>query len=97
MRAVKGSLGHSPKEKYREWKGLVRANGTSRRASGWAGEKGARSQGASLLALQGCREDQNIRWVPANDGMETEAAVLTHHDVTDTLLLLRLTDFSTVP
>jgi len=44
----------------------------------------ARSQGASLLALQGRREDENIRWVPANDGMETDAAVLDHHDVTDT-------------
>jgi hypothetical protein len=42
MRAVKGSLGRSPKERHREiedWKALARANGTSRRASGWAGEK----------------------------------------------------------
>jgi len=44
MRAVKGSLGHSFKEKWQEnWKALARANGTSRRAIGWAGEKVARS------------------------------------------------------
>jgi hypothetical protein len=43
MRAVKGSLGHSLKERYRSRKALARANGTSRRASGWAGEKAARS------------------------------------------------------
>ena len=36
MRAVKGSLGHSPKGRYRESEGLARANGTSRRAiGGW--------------------------------------------------------------
>jgi hypothetical protein len=51
MRAVKGSLGHSPKERQREiedWKALARANGTSRRASGWAGEKVARCRESSL-------------------------------------------------
>ena len=51
MRAVKGSLGHSPKEGHREiedWKALARATGTSRRASGWAGEKVARSWKSSL-------------------------------------------------
>jgi len=40
MRAVKGSLGYTPFTRNKEsWKALARANGTSRRASGWAGEK----------------------------------------------------------
>jgi predicted outer membrane protein len=44
MRAVKGNLGHSLNERVEEdWKALARVNGTSRRASGWAGEKAARS------------------------------------------------------
>ncbi len=43
----------------------------------------ARSQGASLLALQGRREDENIRWVPGNDGMELAAAALAAHDIAD--------------
>jgi len=43
----------------------------------------ARSQGASLLALQGRREDEDIRWVPGNDGMELAAAALVAHDIAD--------------
>src|ERR1041384_2371203 len=42
----KGQPGHSPKAGYRkieDWKALARVNGTSRRASGWEGEKVARS------------------------------------------------------
>src|SRR6185503_11400927 len=42
----KGQPGHSPKEGHRkieDWKALARVNGTSRRASGWEGEKVARS------------------------------------------------------
>jgi hypothetical protein len=46
MRAVKGSLGRFSKEKYKESEALARANGTSRRASGWADEKVAHSQGS---------------------------------------------------
>jgi hypothetical protein len=43
MRAVKGRLGHSLELRLANWKALARAKGTSRRASGWAGEKAARS------------------------------------------------------
>jgi len=43
MRAVKGSLGHSLTRDEEDWKTLARAIGTSRRASGWAGEKVVRS------------------------------------------------------
>ena len=55
MRAVKGSLGHSPKESHRkieDWKALARATGTFRCASGWAGEKVARSRESSLTPLE---------------------------------------------
>jgi len=45
MRAVEGSLGHSLNRDMVNRKALARANGTSRRASGWAGEKVARSDG----------------------------------------------------
>jgi hypothetical protein len=45
MRAVKGSLGHSLNRDMVNRKALARATGTSRRASGWAGEKVARSEG----------------------------------------------------
>ena len=34
-----------------DWKALARVNGTSRRASGWAGEKVARSKGQSGYPL----------------------------------------------
>ncbi len=51
MRAVKGGRDHSPMRSTKNWKGLARASGTSRRASGWMGENVARSQGANLLAL----------------------------------------------
>jgi ABC-2 type transport system permease protein len=44
MRAVKGSLGHSLNERCRSRKALAWVTGTSRRVSGWAGEKVARSQ-----------------------------------------------------
>ena len=47
MRAVKGSLGHSLKRDMANRKALARANGTSRRTSGWAGEKAARSEDQS--------------------------------------------------
>src|SRR6267143_4981046 len=83
MRAVEGSLGHSLNRDMVNQKALARANGTSRRASGWAGEKVARDQRASLLALQGRREDENMRWVPGNDGMELAAAALAAHDIAD--------------
>ena len=43
----------------------------------------ARCQGASLFALQGSREDENIRWVHANDGMELDTAVLAEHEIAD--------------
>ena len=44
MRAVAGGLDHAPKIKWRKnQKALARANGTFRRASGWSGEKVARS------------------------------------------------------
>jgi hypothetical protein len=36
-----------------------------------------------LLALQGRREDEDIRWVPGNDGMELAAAALVEHDIAD--------------
>ena len=36
-----------------------------------------------LLALQGRREDENIRWVPGKDGMELAAAALAAHDIAD--------------
>ena len=39
MRAVKGSLGHSLNRGLANWRALARVTGTSRRASGWAGEK----------------------------------------------------------
>jgi len=42
MRAVKNNL-PTPSGEVEESKALVRANGTSRRASGWAGENVARS------------------------------------------------------
>ena len=38
-----------------------------------------------------------MRRVPANDGMESDAAGLADYDVTDTQLLVRLTGFSAVP
>jgi len=38
MRAVKGSLGHSLKRGIKSRKALAWVTGTSRRASGWAGE-----------------------------------------------------------
>jgi len=43
----------------------------------------ARGQEASFLALQGRREDEKIRWVPGNDGMELAAAALAAHDIAD--------------
>ena len=43
MRAVKDSLAAPLRVKGENRKTLARANGTSRRASGWAGEKAARS------------------------------------------------------
>ena len=59
MRAVAGGLDHAPKIKWRKnQKALARANGTFRRASGWAGEKVARS---------GSRSSQPSReWVSVN-------------------------------
>ncbi len=45
MRAVKGSFGHSSKESDEKCKILAMAHGTSRYASGWAGEKVVRSEG----------------------------------------------------
>src|SRR5678816_3390333 len=41
--AVEGSLGHSLRRDMVNRKALARANGASRRASGWAGENDARS------------------------------------------------------
>jgi len=43
MRAVKDSLAAPLRTKWESQKTLARANGTSRRASGWAGENTARS------------------------------------------------------
>jgi hypothetical protein len=43
----------------------------------------ARCQEASFLALQGRREDEKIRWVPGNDGMELAAAAFAAHDIAD--------------
>ena len=59
MRAVAGGLDHAPKIKWRKnQKALARANGTFRRASGWSGEKVARS---------GSRSSQPSReWVSVN-------------------------------
>jgi hypothetical protein len=31
----------------------------------------------------GSREDEKIRWVPGNDGMELAAAALAAHDIAD--------------
>ena len=52
MRAVKGSLGHSHNGGEEDWKALARADGTSRRANGWAGEKVARSGRQSVPVLE---------------------------------------------
>ena len=46
MRAVKNNL-PTPSGELRNQKALARANGTSWRASGWAGEKAARSRNQS--------------------------------------------------
>jgi len=65
MRAVKGSLGHSPKEEHREiedWKALARANGTSRCASGWAGEKVARSWKSPLSPHEMWVKEERMQW-----------------------------------
>ena len=43
MRAVKNNL-PTPSGELRNQKALARANGTSRRAIGWVGEKAARSR-----------------------------------------------------
>jgi len=44
MRAEEGSLGHSITKGREDWKAIARANVTSRRASGLAGEKVARAK-----------------------------------------------------
>jgi hypothetical protein len=49
MRAVEGSLGHSPRATGEICDALARAHGTSRRASGRAGEKVARNRGSTRL------------------------------------------------
>ena len=44
---------------------------------------GRAQSGSNLLALQGRREDEDIRWVPGNDGMELVTAALVEHDIAD--------------
>jgi hypothetical protein len=44
--------------------------------------------GSNLLALQGRREDENIRWILGKDGMELPAAALAAHDIADDKELL---------
>ena len=53
-----------------------------------AGRSTCESEATRLGPSQVSREDENSRWVPANDGMEPDAAVLGHHDLTDTPLLV---------
>mgnify|MGYP001190493668 CR=1 FL=1 len=51
MRAVKGRLGHPSNESDENWKVFVLVHSTSRRASGWAGEKVVRSEGRFAYPL----------------------------------------------
>src|SRR5437879_1459049 len=59
MRAVKDSLAVPLRAKLENRKTLARANGTSRRASGWAGDKEARSGRTSSPPS---REKVEDRW-----------------------------------
>ncbi len=71
MRAVKGSLATPLGAKWGNLKASPGGNGTSRRASGWAGEKVARSGRPSrapsreggitvALLLEECRPDDGL-------------------------------------
>ena len=69
MRAVKDSL-PAPMEKVKNQKALAWVNGTSRRASGWGGEKVARSR-RSIRPLPEERVSElgkTVRWVSRNGG-----------------------------